>query len=59
MKYRYVPGDRPMPESSATYIVLLSLENNWSDRPIPATAFCGNEDHRDRLIEMGWLEVSV
>jgi hypothetical protein len=56
MNYRYVSGKRPSPEDSATYLVLLSLELNWPDRPIPPTAFVGNEVHRDRLIEMGWLE---
>ena len=56
MNYRYIPGDRPSPEDSATYLVLLSLELNWPDRPIPETAFSGNEVHRDLLISMGWLE---
>jgi hypothetical protein len=44
-----------MPEDSATYLVLLSLELNFPDRPIPETAFSGNEVHRDRLISMGWI----
>jgi len=56
MRYRLIiPGDRPMPEDSATYLVLLSLELNFPDRPIPETAFSGNEVHRDRLISMGWI----
>ena len=56
--YRYVSGKRPSPEDSATYLVLLSLELNWPDRPIPETAFSGNEVHLDRLLSMGWLEVA-
>ena len=28
---------------------------NWADRDIPATLFYQMEEHRDRLIEIGWL----
>jgi hypothetical protein len=55
--YRYIPGDRPVPVADSTYLVLLSIELSFPNRPIPETAFSGNEVHLDRLLEMGWLEV--
>jgi hypothetical protein len=60
MNYRYVPDfddDRPWPEDNATALVLMSIELNFPNLPIPEWAFVGNATHRDRLIEMGWLEV--
>ena len=61
MNYRYVPDfddDRPWPEDDATALVLTSIEIHFPDRPIPETAFSGNEVHLDLLISMGWLEVA-
>jgi len=58
MKYQIkVPGDWIEDDrlSDANVHIVQLLIENWPDRPIPDTAFSGNEVHRDRLISMGWI----
>jgi hypothetical protein len=57
MKYQLRPLPRNWAEqvNDTTGSIVQLLIANWPDRPIPGTAFFQLEDHRDDLIELGWL----